>query len=101
VKVLAILIILVALVIVVVPQFTNCEYGKDNAATKTMTISGATPTSSGMSSAMGGAAVAAALPYRMMKCYWSAHAEIVAGGITAIVLGETKRENGAGGATPA
>ena len=78
-KVLAILIILVALVIVVVPQFTNCEYGKDNAATKTMTISGATPTSSGMSSAMGGAAVAAALPYRMMKCYWSAHAEIVAG----------------------
>ena len=85
-KVLALLIILVALVIVIVPQFTNCEAGKDDAAT----------------SMTGAAAPAApATPYRMMKCYWSAHAEIVAGGITAIVLGETKRENGAGGATPA
>ena len=77
-KVLAILIILVALVVIVVPQFTNCEYGKDNAATKTMTISGGAATSSGMPSAMGGAA-AATLPYRMMKCYWSARAEVIAG----------------------
>ena len=28
---------------------------------------------------MGGAEAAAALPYRMMKCFWSARAEIIAG----------------------
>lgn len=88
-KVLAILIIVVALVIVIVPQFTNCEYGKDNAATKTMTIttisSASTVSYASMSSPMGGAA-AAALPYRMMKCFWSARAEIIAG-VPLIALG--------------
>jgi hypothetical protein len=66
-KVLAVLIILVALVIIIVPQFTNCEAGKDNATTS-MSSAGATATAS-----------PAAMPYRMMKCYWTAHAEIVAG----------------------
>lgn len=66
-KVLAVLIILVALVIIIVPQFTNCEAGKDDAA-MSMSSSGASATAS-----------PAAMPYRMMKCYWTAHAEIVAG----------------------
>ena len=92
-KVLAVLIIVVALVIIIVPQFTNCEYGKDNAATKTMTItmtSGAQATAAtsyaSMGGTMGGAREAAALPYRMMKCYWSAHAEIIAG-VPLVVIG--------------
>ena len=34
-KVLAVLIIIIALVIIIVPQFTNCEYGNDDAATST------------------------------------------------------------------
>lgn len=75
-KVLAILIILVGLVIIIVPQYTNCESGKDNATTKTMTVTTA-DAAEGMESA--GMATAAAMPYRMMKCYWTAHAEIVAG----------------------
>ena len=32
-----------------------------------------------MSSTMGGAEAAASLPYRMMKCFWTARAEIIAG----------------------
>jgi hypothetical protein len=87
VKVLAILIIIVALVIIIVPQFTNCEYGNDNAATKTLTITKVGSASgvsyASMSSPMEGAA---ALPYRMMKCYWSAHAEIIAG-VPLLVIG--------------
>jgi len=62
VKVLAVFIIIVALVIIIVPQYTNCEYGQDYSTSTT---------SSGDT--------AAAMPYRMMKCYWAAHAEIVAG----------------------
>ena len=79
VKVLAVLIIIVALVIIIVPQFTNCEYGNDNAATgMSSSTSVDTPTTvvyASMTSPM----AAAAMPYRMMKCYWSAHAEIVVG----------------------
>ena len=91
-KVLAVLIIVVALVIIIVPQFTNCEYGKDNAATKTMTITtigSAQPAAVTTYASMGGtmgAGEAAALPYRMMKCYWSAHAEIIAG-VPLVVIG--------------
>jgi hypothetical protein len=83
VKVLAVLIVIAALVIIIVPQFTNCESGKDNAATKSITIinvgSASTAQYAGMSSTMGAAEAAAALPYRMMKCFWSARAEIIAG----------------------
>jgi hypothetical protein len=83
VKVLAVLIVIVALVIVIVPQFTNCESGKDRAATETITITtvGSAPTAqdAGMPSTMGGAEAAASLPYRMMKCFWSARAELIAG----------------------
>jgi hypothetical protein len=90
VKVLAVLIVIVALVIIIVPQFTNCEYGADNAATKSMTIvkvgSASTAQYAGMSSAMGGAETAATLPYRMMKCFWSARAELIAG-IPLLVVG--------------
>ena len=71
-KVLAVLLVIVALIIIIVPQFTNCEYGKDRAATETITITT-------VGSAMGGAEAAAGLPYRMMKCFWSARAEIIAG----------------------
>ena len=82
-KVLAVLLVIVALVIIIVPQFTNCEYGKDRAATETITIttvgSASTAQNAGMSSSMGGAQAAAGLPYRMMKCFWSARAEIIAG----------------------
>ena len=85
-KVLAVLIILVALVIMIVPQFTNCEANKDDAATSmsspgtTTMASSALPSSSQMASAAPMASpTAAATPYRMMKCYWTAHAEIVAG----------------------
>jgi Domain of unknown function (DUF4418) len=100
VKVLAVIIALAALVIIVVPQFTNCESGKDNAATKTMTISesgstaGVTYASTG--STMGDGA-AAALPYRMMKCYWTAQAGIVAGvpliAIGALLLFARRKES--------
>lgn len=66
-KVLAVLITLVALVIIIVPQFTNCEANKGDSATATSTA------------APMGSPSAAATPYRMMKCYWTAHAEIVVG----------------------
>ena len=79
-KVLAVLIILVALVIAIVPQFTNCEANKDD-STAPMTSMGATPmaSASAMASPMAGGAAAPAptTPYRMMKCYWTAHGEIV------------------------
>jgi hypothetical protein len=90
VKVLAVLIVIVALVIIIVPQFTNCESGKDRAATETITIttvgSAATGQDAGMSSTTGGAEAAASLPYRMMKCFWSARAELIAG-IPLLVVG--------------
>ena len=38
-KVLAVLLMVVALVIVIVPQFTNCEYGNDHPATINMQTS--------------------------------------------------------------
>jgi hypothetical protein len=83
VKVLAVLMVVIALVVIIVPQFTNCESGKDRAATETITIttvgSSSTAQNAGTSTAMGGAAAAAALPYRMMKCFWSARAELIAG----------------------
>ena len=84
------LIIIAALAIIIVPQFTNCESGKDNAATKSTTIikvgSVSTASYASMSSTMGGAEPAAALPYRMMKCFWSARAELIAG-IPLLALG--------------
>jgi len=82
VRVLAVLIIIVALVIIIVPQFTNCEANKDSKAMEDM---GAAVTTAGVSyasmaspEAMASPA-AATTPYRMMKCYWTAHAEIVVG----------------------
>jgi len=81
VKVLAVLIILVALVIIIVPQYTNCEANKSDSALA-MSSTGTTTmvSSSGMASAPPMASPsAAATPYRMMKCYWTAHAEIVVG----------------------
>ncbi len=74
-KVLAILIILVGLVIIIVPQYTNCEAGVDHSVMAPSTT-GATPMASSSEMA---APAAAATPYRMMKCYWTAHAEIVVG----------------------
>ena len=84
VKVLAVLIIIIALVIIIVPQFTNCEYGKDDGATSmTSTDTTATVVYASMESPV---AAAAAMPYRMMKCYWAAHAEIVVG-VPLLVVG--------------
>lgn len=96
-KVLAVLIILVALVIIIVPQFTNCEANKDASATAMSSTGTTTMASSALPSAPPSDATtasaapmaspsAAAMPYRMMKCYWTAHAEIVVG-IPLIAIG--------------
>jgi uncharacterized membrane protein YeiB len=90
VKVLAVAIIVVALVIIIVPQFTNCEYGKESAAAPAMDMSSTgsstavtyasmEETPEAMSSAEPMATPAATGMVAKMKCYWSAHAEIVAG----------------------
>ena len=70
-KVLAVLILLMGLVVVVVPQLTNCEYGREQPATLNMETSGVAE---------------ASVPYRMMKCFWSARAEVVAG-VPLVALG--------------
>ena len=81
-KVLAILIILAGLVIIIVPQYTNCEAGVDRSVTSPSTT-GATTMASSEDVAT---PAAAAAPYRMMKCYWTAHAEIVVG-VPLVVIG--------------
>ncbi len=81
-KVLAVLIIIVALAIIIVPQFTNCEYGKSHPATinmKTSSTAADVVQYASMGSMEAPAADAASVPYRMMKCFWSARAEIIAG----------------------
>ncbi len=98
-KVLAVAIIIVALVIIIVPQFTNCEANKESKAMDDMSSAVTTAgvsyasmeeTPEAMSSAepMG---TASAMPastgmVAKMKCYWSAHAEIVAG-VPLVVIG--------------
>ena len=84
-KVLAILLIIMGLVIIIVPQFTNCEYGKEQPATLNMKTSGVAVEYASMGGMEAGAAEAS-VPYRMMKCFWSARAEIVAG-VPLIALG--------------
>ena len=86
-KVLAVLLMIVALVIIIVPQFTNCEYGQDHPATINMQTSdaGAVVQYASMGS-MDTTAAEASVPYRMMKCFWSARAEIIAG-VPLIALG--------------
>ena len=84
-KVLAILIIILGLVIIIVPQFTNCEYGKEQPATLNMKTSGVAVEYASMGAMEAGAAEAS-VPYRMMKCLWSARAEIVAG-VPLVALG--------------
>jgi hypothetical protein len=80
VKVLAILIVVLGLVVVIVPQFTNCEYGAERPATLNMQTS---HSHAAEYASMGGMDVAAgestSVPYRMMKCFWSARAEIAIG----------------------
>jgi hypothetical protein len=87
VKVLALLIIIMGLVIVIVPQYTNCEYGADHPATLNMqsAVAGAVEYASmgGMSASAG---ESTSVPYRMMKCFWSARAEIIAG-VPLVALG--------------
>ena len=89
-KVLAVLIIVLGLVIIIVPQFTNCEYGKDQPTTLNMRTSDAHAVeyaSMGeMESGTDNPMASAAVPYRMMKCLWSARAEIITG-VPLIVLG--------------
>ncbi len=89
-KVLGVLLIVVALIIVIVPQFTNCEAGKDHPATLNMKTSSLTVryASMGATDMSGGASAAQSVtvPYRMMKCLWTARAEIVAG-VPVAVLG--------------
>jgi hypothetical protein len=86
VKVLAVLIIILGLAIIIVPQFTNCEYGKDNPETLNMQTSDAAVTEYASTGGMEATAESAAVPYRAMKCLWSARAEIIAG-VPVIVLG--------------
>jgi uncharacterized membrane protein YeiB len=79
VKVLAVLLMIVALAIIIVPQFTNCEYGKEHPATINMKTSDAGIVQYASMGSMDTTAAEASVPYRMMKCFWSARAEIVAG----------------------
>lgn len=85
-KVLAVLIIILGLVIIIVPQFTNCEYGVDHPATLNMRTSDAGLVQYAGMEGMPETMESAAVPYRMMKCLWSARAEIIAG-VPLIVLG--------------
>lgn len=91
-KVLAVLIIVLGLVILIVPQFTNCEYGNDHPATIDMQSGAAQPleyaSMGGMETSGEGATAGAStsVPYRMMKCFWSARAEIMTG-VPLVVLG--------------
>lgn len=78
-KVLAVLLMIVALAIIIVPQFTNCEYGKEHPATINMKTSDAGLVQYASMGSMDTTAAEASVPYRMMKCFWSARAEIVAG----------------------
>jgi hypothetical protein len=78
-KVLAVLIVVVALAIIIVPQFTNCEYGKEHPATIDMKTSEAGVVQYASMGSMDAGAAEASVPYRMMKCFWSARAEIIAG----------------------
>jgi hypothetical protein len=80
VKVLAILISVLGLVVIIVPQFTNCEYGSEQPATLNMQTSHIHTleyASMGALEASGGESTS--VPYRMMKCFWSARAEIATG----------------------
>jgi len=86
VKVLAVLLVILGLAIVIVPQFTNCEYGAVHPATLNMQTGvdeGVEYASSGAMDSGGGVKT---VPYRMMKCFWSARAEIIAG-VPLIALG--------------
>jgi hypothetical protein len=86
-KVLAVLIVILGLVIIIVPQFTNCESGREQPAT--INMQSGVPDADVQYASMGGmdaAAAEASVPYRMMKCFWSARAEIIAG-VPLIVLG--------------
>ena len=89
-KVLAVLIIILGLAIIIVPQFTNCEYGKDHPDVLNMQTSDAHVTEYASMGEMEGGTVdtmeSGAVPYRAMKCLWSARAEIIAG-VPIIVLG--------------
>lgn len=115
-KVLAVAIIIVALVIIIVPQFTNCDANKESKAmdemSSTISTAGVTyasaespeamespqtmeiPEPMTSAEALSGAepmGSASAMPattgmVAKMKCYWSAHAEIVAG-VPLIVIG--------------
>jgi hypothetical protein len=86
VRVLAVLMIVLGLVIVIVPQFTNCEYGKDHAATINMQSSADGPVEYASTGSMDTSSGIESVPYRMMKCFWSARAEIIAG-VPLIALG--------------
>jgi uncharacterized membrane protein YeiB len=84
--VLAVLLIIVGLAIIIVPQFTNCEYGNERPATINMKTSDAGVMQYASMGSMDTTAAEASVPYRMMKCLWSARAEIVAG-VPLIALG--------------
>jgi hypothetical protein len=71
---------IVALAIIIVPQYTNCESGNEHPETINMKTSdsGAAAQYASMGGMEAGAGEAA-VPYRMMKCLWSARAELIAG----------------------
>jgi peptidoglycan/LPS O-acetylase OafA/YrhL len=67
-RMVAVLVVAVALVIGIVPQFTHCKTGS------TMSATGSSTPASGVSTTAAGAATTAkAAP---MRCYWSARAEL-------------------------
>jgi hypothetical protein len=86
-KVLAVLIVIMGLVIVIVPQYTNCEYGNVHPTTLNMQARSTGDLEYASAGGMEGpSAAAVSVPYRMMKCFWSARAEIIAG-VPLVALG--------------
>jgi hypothetical protein len=87
VKILAVLIVILGLVIIIVPQFTNCESGIEHPATLNMKTSDqAAVQYASMDGMDATAGESASVPYRMMKCFWSARAEIMTG-VPLVALG--------------
>jgi hypothetical protein len=96
-KLIAALIMVLALVIGIVPQFTNCQYNKSMAAPATATtIAGATATTMAGAQATTPTTAAKAATTTKPRCYYTARAEIAIGAtlfiIGAFMLVSSRRE---------
>jgi hypothetical protein len=85
-KVVGAIIVILALVIAIVPQFTNCQYNKSMAApTTATTMAGATTTMAG-GQATTPTTVKAAATTAKPRCFYTARAEIAVG-VTLFFIG--------------